>query len=82
MELVSYKAIVFDLGGNMKGYEGMEMSEKDFEKKKELFLEQKKIMDTFLKTGAISQMQYEKSYGDLVKKMGMESIAEELKSKK
>ena len=58
------------------------MSEKDFEKKKELFLEQKKIMDTFLKTGAISQMQYEKSYGDLVKKMGMESIAEELKSKK
>lgn len=27
-------------------------------------------------------MQYEKSYGDLVKKMGMESIAEELKSKK
>jgi hypothetical protein len=39
-------------------------------------------MDTFLKTGAISQMQYEKSYGDLVKKMGMESIAEELKSKK
>ena len=82
MELVSYKAIVFDLDGNVKGYEGMEMSEKDFEKKKELFLEQKKIMDTFLKTGAISQMQYEKSYGDLVKKMGMESIAEELKSKK
>ena len=81
MELVSYKAIVFDLGGNMKGYEGMEMSEKDFEKK-ELFLEQKKIMDTFLKTGAISQMQYEKSYGDLVKKMDMESIAEELKRKK
>lgn len=26
-------------------------------------------------------MQYEKSYGYLVKKMGMESIAEELKSK-
>ena len=40
MELVSHKAIVFDLRGNMKGYEGMEMSEKDFEKKKELFLEQ------------------------------------------
>ena len=81
MELVSYKAIVFYLGGNMKGYEGMEMSEKDFEKKKELFLEQKKIMDTFLKTGAISQMQYEKSYGDLVKKMGMESVVEELTKK-
>lgn len=50
----------------------------DFEKKKELFLEQKKTLDTFLKTGAISQLQYDKSYGDLVKKMGMESVAEEL----
>ena len=43
----------------------------DFKKKKELFLEQKKKLDTFLKTGVISQMQYDKSYGDLVKKMGM-----------
>ena len=50
----------------------------DFEKKKELFLKQKETMDTFLRTGAISQMQYDKSYGDLVKKMGMESVAEEI----
>jgi len=31
-----------------------------------------------LKTGAISKMQYDKSYGDLVRKMGMESVAEKL----
>ena len=54
------------------------MTEADFAKKKVLFLEQKKTLDTFLKTGAISQLQYDKSYGDLVKKMGMESVAEEL----
>ena len=58
---------------------GTEISEKKFEKKKTLFIEQKKTLDTFLKTGAINQMQYDKSYGDLVKKMGMESVAEELK---
>lgn len=55
------------------------MTEGDFAKKKELFLEQKKTLDTFLKTGAISRLQYDKLYGDLVKKMGMESVAEELK---
>ncbi len=49
---------------------GTEISEKKFEKKKTLFIEQKKTLDTFLKTGAISRMQYDKSYGDLVKKMG------------
>ena len=54
------------------------MTEGDFAKKKELFLEQKKTLDTFLKTGAISQLQYDKSYGALVKKMGMESVAEKL----
>ena len=45
---------------------------------KQLFLKQKETLDTFLKTGAISQLRYDKSYGDLVKKMGMESVAEEL----
>ena len=50
----------------------------NFEKKKELFLKQKETLDTFLKTGAISQFQYDKSYEDLVKKMGMENLAEEL----
>lgn len=49
-----------------------------YQKKRQLFLNQKKTLDSFLKTGAISQLQYDKSYGDLVKKMGMESVAEEL----
>jgi hypothetical protein len=62
-----------------KKCEETEISEKEFEKKKTLFLEQKKTLDSFLKTGAISQLQYDKSYGDLVKKMGMEKVAEELK---
>ena len=61
-----------------KKCEESEISEKEFEKKKTLFLEQKKTLDSFLKTGAISQLQYDKSYGDLVKKMGMESVAKEL----
>ena len=58
--------------------EATEVSEKDFEKKKKLFLDQKKTLDSFLKTGAISRMQYDKSYGDLVRKMGMENVAEEI----
>ena len=61
-----------------KKCEEPEISEKEFEKKKILFLEQKKTLDSFLKTGAISKMQYDKSYGDLVRKMGMESVANKL----
>ncbi len=49
-----------------------------YEKKKQLFLDQKKTLDSFLKTGAISRLQYDKSYGDLVRKMGMESVANKL----
>lgn len=44
--------------------------------KEELFLKQKETLDTFLKTGAITQLQYDKSYVELVKKMRMESVAE------
>ena len=54
------------------------MNMEEFEKKKELFIKQKKTLDTFLRTGAITLAQYDKSYGDLVKKMGMESVAEEI----
>ena len=42
--------------------------------KVELFLEQKKTLDTFLNTKAITQAQYDKSYGDLVQLMGMEGV--------
>ena len=48
------------------------------EKKKRLFLEQKKTLDIFLANGAITQAQYNKSYGDLVVLMGMQDVANEL----
>ncbi len=50
----------------------------DKDKNTELFLRQKETLDKFLSTGAISQAQYDKSYGDLVVKMGMEEVAKEL----
>ena len=52
------------------------------DKKLELFLSQKDTLDKFLERGAITKAQYDKSYGDLVKKMGMEKTAKELEEKK
>ena len=40
--------------------------------KRELFIKQKILLDTFLEHGAISQEQYNKSLGDLREKMGIE----------
>ena len=72
MKLVlSSQATLFILGRK-----GFSLSQE--KKKKQLFLDQKKTLYSFLKTGAISRLQYDKSCGDLVKKMGMESVAEEL----
>lgn len=48
------------------------------EKKKQLFLEQKRTLDIFLANGAITQAQYNKSYGDLVVLMGMQDVASKL----
>ena len=42
------------------------------EKKHDLYLRQKELLDTFLEHGAISRAQYDKSLGDLTEKMGME----------
>ena len=42
--------------------------------KVELFRQQKKLLDTFLQNGAISRMQYNKSFGDLVELMGMHGV--------
>lgn len=50
------------------------------EKKIALFMEQKKTLDIFLANGAITKAQYNKSYGDLVKLMGMEEIAKRIES--
>ena len=40
------------------------------EKRRNLYDEQKELLDTFLEHGAISQLQYDKSLGDLTEKMG------------
>ncbi len=42
------------------------------EKNHHLYLRQKELLDTFLRTGAISKEQYEKSLHDLTEKMGEE----------
>ena len=44
------------------------------EKKKQLFIKQKRMLDTFLEKNAISQAQYDKSLGDLRDKMGMHGV--------
>ena len=44
------------------------------EKKKQLFLKQKELLDTFLEKNAISKVQYDKSLGDLRYKMGMYGV--------
>ena len=41
------------------------------EKKLELFRRQKDLLDTFLSTGAISQVQHDKSLSCLIEKMGI-----------
>ncbi len=40
------------------------------EKKRDLYLRQKQLLETFLEHGAISRAQYDKSLGDLTLKMG------------
>ena len=42
--------------------------------KVQLFLRQKSLLDTFLGNAAISRMQYDKSFGDLVELMGMHGV--------
>lgn len=44
------------------------------EKKKQLFIKQKKLLDTFLERNAISKAQYDKSLGDLREKMEMQGV--------
>ena len=42
------------------------------EKKRQLFLRQKKILQDFLDRRAISQEQFDKSFGDMMSKMGFD----------
>lgn len=46
------------------------------EKRKQLFLKQKKTLDLFLERNAISKAQYDKSLGDLIEKKGIRDIVE------
>ena len=46
------------------------------EKKKALYLKQKRLLQTFLERGTISQPQYEKSLRDMTEKMGMQDVNE------
>jgi len=41
------------------------------EKKRQLYENQKRLLDEFLAHGAISRAQYDKSLGDLTEKMGI-----------
>ncbi len=56
----------------------MEITEKEWsalsyeEKNHQLFLRQRDLLDEFLKHGAISQAQHDKSLHDLIEKMGDE----------
>ena len=49
--------------------------DEQYEKKKQLFLKQKELLDTFLAHHAITKAQYDKSFGDLTRKMGFEDLA-------
>ena len=42
--------------------------------KKELYLKQKRLLDTFLARNAISKAQYDKSLHDMTEKMGMQDV--------
>lgn len=42
-------------------------------KKRQLFLRQKKILQDFLARRAISQEQFDKSFGDMMSKMGFDT---------
>ena len=44
------------------------------EKKKELYLKQKAMLDMFFERNAISRAQHDKSLGDLTEKMGMQNL--------
>ncbi len=46
------------------------------EKRIQLYLNQKQTLDAFLKRGAITKNQYDKSLGDLTVKMGMTGVGE------
>ena len=53
-----------------RGHMGRASYLTDEEKRRKLYEKQKETLDTFLAHGAITKAQYEKSLGDLTRKMG------------
>lgn len=47
-------------------------------KKKRLYLQQKDLLDKFLERNAITKAEYDKSLGDLTRRMGMEQLLQSL----
>ena len=47
------------------------------DKKKQLYLQQKDVLNKFLERNAITKAEYEKSLGDLTMKMGMSGFQED-----
>lgn len=52
------------------------------EKKIQLYIKQKNMLDSFLARNAISRAQYDKSLGDLTEKMGMGKVLEDMTQNK
>ena len=50
------------------------------DKQRRLFIEQKKTLDLFLERGAISKAQHDKSLGDLIEKMNITDLPQEILS--
>ena len=61
---------------NMNMINDSSEKEKRAEEKRDLYLRQKQLLDTFLDHGAISQAQHDKSLGDLTEKMGVKPNGE------
>ncbi len=49
------------------------MENTDYTKKLELYVSQKKLLNTFLTTGALSQAQYDFSLNGLITKLGIKA---------
>ena len=48
----------------------------------QLYLRQKDLLDKFLERNAITKADYDKSFGDLTRKMGMEQLLQTLSANK
>ena len=65
----------YDMIKSVMIMEGKKWTELTYEEKnRQLYLQQKELLDTFLEHKAITQAQHDKSLRDLTEKMGIEEI--------